>query len=624
MPFINRNRKRFLTFLLIPLLSAVQFFTEDFILNVIAAVLLIVYVAFIIFLRDSIREGDIPYKDEYEEDSELDAEEGEEKLYETDYGEEFKIISPNKKIEVSKAGDIRAGSSIGGKNYFKPPDLKENFVRIANEKLPENIGHDEHFSFILEKILSVIKEAYMAHATLFFWYNKRKNKIALESYASGSTDIILQKFDVEDDILSKIVLKEEPELLTDIPENAEKDVIRYYSKPQGIKSFIGVPLYYNEQLSAVLAIDSKVIDAFGIETIYSLGRFVRVISSIISLFDEKFSNTQSEERLKSLLGILSANKKFETEEELNNIVETSIKSLLQWDVFAFITFSAGDNKFKISKVTNNTSLKYVGEYSEIDLNDTLTGKCILTGLPVKVDDTAENEVPRYTKNEGITFDGSFLAIPLTYDEQNFGVLCFESLKKNSYTNSDIEFLKKATKIFAYIVYSYSSQSLLRSLLTNDVETKFLNQNAFISSLKTELEKSAFMEIPGALVLIQIDAFLEEGSLFEGDPFPKVLKSIVQIIREETNKFNIIARLGDKLFGIYFFNTPIKETFLWAEKLRIKIARKPIAVATKQTTFTVSIGIANTTNKTDVEEVMYDAELALNKSIEKGGNTVKSI
>jgi diguanylate cyclase (GGDEF)-like protein len=133
-----------------------------------------------------------------------------------------------------------------------------------------------------------------------------------------------------------------------------------------------------------------------------------------------------------------------------------------------------------------------------------------------------------------------------------------------------------------------------------------------------------MEIPGALVLIQIDAFLEEGSLFEGDPFPKVLKSIVQIIREETNKFNIIARLGDKLFGIYFFNTPIKETFLWAEKLRIKIARKPIAVATKQTTFTVSIGIANTTNKTDVEEVMYDAELALNKSIEKGGNTVKSI
>ncbi|MBU1098662.1 MAG: GAF domain-containing protein [Bacteroidetes bacterium] len=624
MPFINRNRKRFLTFLLIPLLSAVQFFTEDFILNVIAAVLLIVYVAFIIFLRDSIREGDIPYKDEYEEDSELDAEEGEEKLYETDYGEEFKIISPNKKIEVSKAGDIRAGSSIGGKNYFKPPDLKENFVRIANEKLPENIGHDEHFSFILEKILSVIKEAYMAHATLFFWYNKRKNKIALESYASGSTDIILQKFDVEDDILSKIVLKEEPELLTDIPENAEKDVIRYYSKPQGIKSFIGVPLYYNEQLSAVLAIDSKVIDAFGIETIYSLGRFVRVISSIISLFDEKFSNTQSEERLKSLLGILSANKKFETEEELNNIVETSIKSLLQWDVFAFITFSAGDNKFKISKVTNNTSLKYVGEYSEIDLNDTLTGKCILTGLPVKVDDTAENEVPRYTKNEGITFDGSFLAIPLTYDEQNFGVLCFESLKKNSYTNSDIEFLKKATKIFAYIVYSYSSQSLLRSLLTNDVETKFLNQNAFISSLKTELEKSAFMEIPGALVLIQIDAFLEEGSLFEGDPFPKVLKSIVQIIREETNKFNIIARLGDKLFGIYFFNTPIKETFLWAEKLRIKIARKPIAVATKQTTFTVSIGVANTTNKTDVEEVMYDAELALNKSIEKGGNTVKSI
>jgi len=65
-------------------------------------------------------------------------------------------------------------------------------------------------------------------------------------------------------------------------------------------------------------------------------------------------------------------------------------------------------------------------------------------------------------------------------------------------------------------------------------------------------------------------------------------------------------------------------FLWAEKLRMKIARKPIAVVAKQTTFTVSIGIASTTNLTDMNELINNAELALNKAIEKGGNNVKSI
>ena len=64
--------------------------------------------------------------------------------------------------------------------------------------------------------------------------------------------------------------------------------------------------------------------------------------------------------------------------------------------------------------------------------------------------------------------------------------------------------------------------------------------------------------------------------------------------------------------------------MWAEKLRIKVARKPISVVSKQTTFTVSIGIASLHDNTEVEELVNNAELALRKAIEKGGNSVKSI
>ena len=629
MPFLNRNKKRIFIFLLIPLLSAVQFFTEDIVLRIVAAVLLVVYVGFIIFLRDTVRqeeysaESGFEDEDEYEQEGEYEGEPRSD--FDTDYGEDFKIISKNKNIEASSYGDISGtGDRSAAGSYFKPPDLKETFEKIANEKLPENVSHDEHFGFILEKILSVVKESYMAHAALFFWYNKRKEMLALEKYVTNSGDIILQKFEVEDDVLSKIVKKEEPELLTDVLEKVEADVIRYYSKPQGIKSFIGVPLYYGDQLAGVLAIDSKIQDAFGIETIYSLGRFVRVISSIISLFDEKFADTQADQRLRSLLNVLSTDKKFETEQELYAAIENSVKSLINWDVFAFINYSPLDQKFKTSKITNKTSLKYVGENLEVELKGTLIGKTIVTGQPVKVDDTTLNETPRYARSEDVTFDGSFLAVPLIYDEQYYGVICFESLKKAVYNQSDIEFLKKATKIFAYLVYAYSTQSVLKSLLSLDVETKFLNKKSFLKNVRLELSKSAQLEIPGALVLIQIDNFLEENSLFEGDPFPKVVQSITEMIKEEVGEFHLLGRIDEKLFALYFFNTHSKEAFLWSEKLRTKIVRKPVEISTKQTTFTVSIGVANTTNKTNLEEVLYDAELALNKAVEKGGNQVKSI
>ena len=625
----GRIRKRVFIFLLVPVLSALQFFTDDFILNLIAAVLLVVYVAFIIFLRDSVRsdfefQQDTPPipepEDAYEEPMKPSR-----PRFDTDAGEEFKIISPNREIEVITGDNyIPTGPRLNRGSIFKPADLKENFVKIAKEKLSEDVSQDEEFGFVLEKIVAVIKEVYMAHTVVFFWYNKKKGRLTLEKFLSGSTDITKQKFEIENDVLSKIVKSEEPEILTDITSNAEHDVIRYYSVPQGIRSFVGVPLFYGNTLAGVLALDSKVGDAFGIETVYSLGRFVRVISIIISLFDEKFAESLSEQRLKSLLGILSADKKFTNESELHGAIENAVKSLVQWDAFTFVFYNPTEHKFKTSKIVNKTSLKYVGENLEIELTGTLVGKSIISGMPVKIDDTSSPDYIRFAKAEDVSFDGSFLAIPLVYDDQNYGVLCFESLKKSVYNNADVQFLKSATKIFAFIVYSYSNQALLKSLLSVDIETRTLNHETFVERLTSDLVKSNELSLPGALALIQIDNFIEQKNLFEGDPFPKVLKTITQLIKEEMSPITILGRLNEKTFAVYFFNSTTKDIFLWSEKLRIKIARKPIAVATRQTTFTVSIGVASTANKTDANEVLHNAELALNKAVEKGGNTVKSI
>lgn len=623
-----RNRKRILIFALIPVLIAILFLTEDLILKIITAAVLVLYVGFIIFLRDSVREESFDKKFEetgIEEDTKP-AYSSPKNSFDVNDGEDFKIVSPSKKIEVITSENYTPSyHSAKGKDFFKPADLKQNFEQIATEELPENVSHDEQFAFVLEKILNVVKEAFMAHTSIFFWYNKSKERLTLEKFVTSSPGSISeQKFDIEDDILSKIVKKEEPELLTDVTPTAERDVIRYYNSKQGIKSFVGVPLFYGKTLAGVLALDSKMNDAFGIETIYSLGRFVRVLSIIISLFEEKFSESQAEQRLKSLLTVLNIERRFNNEKELFAMMESAVKDLLPWNAFTFVYFDPTAQKFKTSKIVNKTTLKYIGENLEIELGGTLVGKAIMSGMPIKIDDTSPGEYFRFTKTENISFDGSFLAIPLVYDDQNYGVLCFEALKKNLYTTEDVQFMKHATKIFSFMVHSFSTQKVLKSLLSVDIETKALNSETFITLLRNDLVKANELDADGAIALIKIDDFIEEDSLFEGNPFPKVLKAIANTIREEITPLNLFGRLDERVFGVYFFNASTKDVFLWAEKLRIKIARKPIAVVTKQTTFTVSIGVASAANKTDVKIVLDNAELALNKALEKGGNSVKSI
>ena len=623
---IDKIKKRIFIFIFIPILIVIPFITDDLMLRIIASLVLVIYVAFIIFLRDSITKNSLD--EEVESRPDLFEDEKEPlrptEKFDTDSGEDFKIISPTKNIEVITAENFGPSINQGRKDFFKPPDFKKNFEKIVLEELPEDVNQDEQFGFVLEKILSVVKDSFMSHTAAFFWYNKNRKRLTLERYISSSQQITQQKFDLEDDILGKIIQKEEPELLTDISPNAEIDVIRYYSAAQGIKSFVGVPLFYGKTLMGVLTLDSKVNDAFGIEQVYSLGRIVRVISVIISLFEEKFSETQSEQRLKTLLNVLNYDKKFDSEIDLHQLIETSIHSLIDWDAFTFVTYYPSEQKFKTTKIINKTSLKYVGENLEIDLTGTLVGRAVLSATPVKIDDTSVTEIPRFTKTEDVSFDGSFLAIPLVYDDQNYGVLCFESLKKNVYSNSEVSYIRSATKIFAFLLHSYSTINILKGLLSVDVETKALNYDSFIARFTVDLVRSKELELQGAVVLVQIDEFLEQESLFEGNPFPKVLRTVAQIIRDEMTPLNLFGRISEKTFAIYFFNTAPKDVFLWAEKLRIKIARKPIAVVSKQTTFTVSMGVATTTNKTDVQEIMTNAELALKKALEKGGNTVKSI
>ena len=614
----KRQRNRVLIFLVIPVLASGLFLSDDLIFRLIIIGLLVVYVAFIIFLRDSVRfSGGYSISESAETVSEPIA------APHSDLEESFKIVSKNKKVDVITDENYKPEYGVS-KTTLKPHDLKERFDEIVKETLPPGTGHDEQFGFVIERMLTVMAELYNAHSAIYFWYNKKKEKLIIEKFVSSSNQLTKRKFDIEDDVLSKIVETGEPELLTDISRTAEADVIRYYDSNQGIKSFAGVPVFYNNELVAIIAIDSKVEDAFGIETIYSLGRFIRLITMLIGIFEEKYSDTISQRRLEGLLKILGPENEFEDEKEMINALPEALKSMIKWDAFAFIYFNPIDKIFKTEKVENTTALKYIGVDLQIDLNGTLVGKSIVTGIPVKIDDTSASHYKRYSRAEDVSFDGSFVAIPLIYNKQIYGVICFESLKKNSYSNNDVQFLKKSLNVLAYIIYTHSTQKLLKNLTSVDFETRALNAASFKERLTADLIKSKQLEIPGTLALLKIDDFIEQESLFDDNPLPKVISVVSTIISDEMTPLNLFGRLDERIFGIYFFNATTKNVFVWAEKLRVKIARKPISVVSKQTTFTVSIGIASTTNKDNADEVMHNANLALNKALEKGGNAVLNV
>ncbi|PJC61286.1 MAG: diguanylate cyclase, partial [Flavobacteriales bacterium CG_4_9_14_0_2_um_filter_32_27] len=164
---------------------------------------------------------------------------------------------------------------------------------------------------------------------------------------------------------------------------------------------------------------------------------------------------------------------------------------------------------------------------------------------------------------------------------------------------------------------------LKSYLDVDIETKALKLESFKDRLGEEIIKAEYAKTSGAIAIIKIDDFLDQANLFENNPFPKVLEIISDTIAKEMTPLNIFGRLSEREFGVYFFNSTSKEVFLWAEKLRVKIARIPISVVSKQTTYTVSIGVSSANSSMGIDDIINNAELALQKALEKGGNTVRT-
>lgn len=612
----SRQRKRFFIFLLFPVLIAIPILAEDLIVKIIGAVLTLIYVGLLIFIRDSLTlDKKFSIGDELISDKSSDSHEDVDSSYEVLKRENTTEIITQHNLDQYKTSP---------KIQINPEDLALKYKEIANEVLPAGGNHTAQFGFALEKILTLIHESFEAYTSIFFWYNKKRDQLSIEKHISNSKEVIKTKLDAANDILSQIIEKNEPIYLSNIPVAVEADLIRYYNSPQGIRGFAGVPLYYENSLIGILAIDSKVEEKFGIETIFSLGRYVRLITILISHFEEKYDESTAQERLRGIVQLMNISAVAETEQELFNQLDKPIDSLVNWDAMVVIFFNSQTQKFYTAKVFNKRSIKYIGENLEVDLQGTLSGKSILNGAPVNIEDMSSIEMHRYSKIEDTTYEGSFLAVPIVFKEQVYGLICLEALKKKAYSNDEVNFLKNAVKIISFIIDSFTTQKMLKKFIAIDIQTNVMNTHTFSERMQIDLLRAKELKLPSALALIKIDEFLEHESLFDSDPFPKTVTTLVDILKRETNIFSSIGKTSEKTFAVFFLNTNAKDVFIWAEKLRQYISKQTIALTSRQITFTVSIGVASSSGKSDYQEILNNARLALQKALESGGNKVRNI
>jgi GGDEF domain-containing protein len=489
---------------------------------------------------------------------------------------------------------------------------------------PSGKDPKSEFSIFLQNILGIIKEVTFAHSVLFYWVDTDRKLIVFDSWNTSSENFCLKKkdsFDYGSNLVSRIAENAKAEIVTNINPDSIRDLLGYYGGEEKVKSVIGIPIFFEENLVAVLIVDSLEEDAYGNETVGQLNHFIRLLSSLIKSSTEKFEYYTDSKILNKIDEIHNTARAGSDLNLFIREVSQEIKELIDWD-FSSLILEEG-NDWVVKDVMKKDPLKsYVSLRQKVDLSNSMVGTVIKENKFSIVDDVSELNLPRFAANEKIFSAGSFLIMPVYSFSHTCGAMIFESSRTNFYNTEDANLLNKVCKSIASLIEIVALKNYIDERITNDHETGILKYEVMLKQLASELERQSDTDISGVFLLLSIDKHDELIYKYGMSGFNTVLMSIIEILKSSIPSYDFLGRAEDNVIGIFRTGLNIDDGKVFAEKIRKLVAGNIISVDTKSFSVTVSIGFVETHKFNSNTDMVDNCMKVLKIAFEEGGNRVK--
>jgi len=168
-----------------------------------------------------------------------------------------------------------------------------------------------------------------------------------------------------------------------------------------------------------------------------------------------------------------------------------------------------------------------------------------------------------------------------------------------------------------------SEKKLQQLSITDPLTGVYNRRYLYDFLKREFERAKRYNLPLSCMMVDIDHFKNLNDTYGHRAGDLVLKKLTTFLKENLRKIDLVARYGGEEFVIVLPETLEKKTLVSAERIRKGVEGMKIALNSEKIRITVSIGVANLTQKEkDEEALIRKADKALYRAKKKGRNRVE--
>jgi diguanylate cyclase (GGDEF)-like protein len=484
------------------------------------------------------------------------------------------------------------------------------------------------FHALINKVLIALKDVLFANTVAFFWVNREKQQMVVESMATDSKEFIRGKrFPIGQDLVSNVASAGKPQLFGRIDPASEKELAPYYETPAGINSIVGVPVFFRSrstdvQSVGVIVADSPAEDAFGQETLVLLGRFTKLVSSLVKSYTDKYDLLLESELLASIRRMQDRIKSDPGEQMVLSALSDEINRLANWEFLTVTMYSDDHHGWVIQKVMNKSGLPYVAPEQVIDAQGSIVAEVIRTNRLQAVPDLSAAAQARFFEGETVESRGSFICVPISSFNRCYGALTLESRNISNFSGSETETIYRLVENAAASLEVLYMNDLVRDYVVVDHLTGSMTKRHFLKRLDDEVARAEDFGADLSFVSLAVDGLRDHVERYGKDSADAILNEITKIVRGTIRTYDAIGRHESDRLGILLVNTAASDAYLWAEKLRKMIASHVMTVSGKSFSVTMSAGVCGLTERMPASDLLAGTSRVLEKALEGGGNLVR--
>lgn len=184
------------------------------------------------------------------------------------------------------------------------------------------------------------------------------------------------------------------------------------------------------------------------------------------------------------------------------------------------------------------------------------------------------------------------------------------------------YLMMLTNAFGYLLLSREKLGgELARLEVVDAATGVPNRRGFYQALAPWMALSRRPGLPTALVVLNLDDFKRVNDSYGHPVGDAVLKTVVDICRQQLRDSDLMGRLGGAEFAIQLPRTGLVDAMMVAERIRAAVAGLPIKTEKAVLNLTASLGVTTIRAEDSTVSLFKRADEALQKAKADGRNRV---